>query len=80
MTNPDEPYFVIEPLETLIHYGSLYDEGGLSADDHTLRAIIYAVNQKGRSQGVIVKDFFLESTTTENRAGKKTLNSCLNND
>ncbi|EDS42690.1 conserved hypothetical protein [Culex quinquefasciatus] len=68
MTNPDEPYFVIEPLETLIHYGSLYDEGGLSADDHTLRAIIYAVNQKGRSQGVIVKDFFLESTTTENRA------------
>ncbi|KAL1402100.1 hypothetical protein pipiens_001891, partial [Culex pipiens pipiens] len=68
MTNPDEPYFVIEPLETLIHYGGMYDEGGLSADDHTLRAIIYAVNQKGRSQGVIVKDFFLESTTTENRA------------
>ncbi|XP_058816592.1 CD166 antigen-like [Topomyia yanbarensis] len=65
VTNPDEPYFVIESLESLIHYNSIYDDLG---DDNAFKAVIYAVNQKGRSQGVVVKDFFLESTTTENRA------------
>ncbi|XP_065084248.1 protein turtle homolog A-like [Ochlerotatus camptorhynchus] len=65
ITNPDEPYFVIESLESLIHFNNLYDELG---DDNAFKAIIYAVNQKGRSQGVVVKDFYLESTSTENRA------------
>ncbi|XP_058447205.1 CD166 antigen-like [Malaya genurostris] len=65
VTNPDEPYFVIESMESLIHYNSLYDDLG---DDNAIKAVIYAVNQKGRSQGVVVKDFYLETTTTENRA------------
>ncbi|XP_055539389.1 nephrin-like [Wyeomyia smithii] len=64
VTNPDEPYFVIESLESLIHYNS-YDDLG---DDNAFKAVIYAVNQKGRSQGIVIKDFFLETTTTENRA------------
>uniref|UniRef100_A0A182JBS5 Ig-like domain-containing protein n=1 Tax=Anopheles atroparvus TaxID=41427 RepID=A0A182JBS5_ANOAO len=64
LTNPDEPYFLVESLENLIHYGAGYDDVG---DDNPLKAIIYAVNQKGRSQGVVVKDFYLESSV-ENRA------------
>lgn len=67
ITNPDDPYFVIEPLEALMHYNNLYDDFG---DNNAFKAVIYAINQKGRSQGVIVKDFFFESTTTENRASK----------
>lgn len=65
VTNPDEPYFLVESLENLIHYGGAYDDIG---DDNPLKAIIYAVNQKGRSQGIVVKDFYLESAV-ENRAG-----------
>lgn len=38
-------------------------------DDNTLKAIVFAVNQKGRSQGVILKDFLLENNA-ENRAGE----------
>ncbi|XP_035910721.1 neural cell adhesion molecule 1-like isoform X3 [Anopheles stephensi] len=64
VTNPDEPYFLVESLENLIHYGGAYDDIG---DDNPLKAIIYAVNQKGRSQGIVVKDFYLESSV-ENRA------------
>ncbi|XP_055644329.1 neural cell adhesion molecule 1-like [Toxorhynchites rutilus septentrionalis] len=65
ITNPDDPYFVIEPLEALMHYNNLYDDFG---DNNAFKAVIYAINQKGRSQGVVVKDFLFESTTTENRA------------
>ncbi|EAT37347.1 AAEL010645-PA [Aedes aegypti] len=65
ITNPDEPYFAIESLESLIHYTNMYDDLG---DDNAFKAVIYAVNQKGRSQGVVVKDFYLENTSTENRA------------
>nr|XP_040234888.2 neural cell adhesion molecule 1-like isoform X2 [Anopheles coluzzii] len=71
VTNPDEPYFLVESLENLIHYGGAYDDIG---DDNPLKAIIYAVNQKGRSQGIVVKDFYLESAV-ENRAGVLTSNS-----
>nr|XP_029724977.1 neural cell adhesion molecule 1-B-like [Aedes albopictus] len=65
ITNPDEPYFAIESLESLIHYTNLYDD---LSDDNSFKAVIYAVNQKGRSQGVVVKDFYFENTSTENRA------------
>uniref|UniRef100_A0A182PW16 Ig-like domain-containing protein n=1 Tax=Anopheles epiroticus TaxID=199890 RepID=A0A182PW16_9DIPT len=71
VTNPDEPYFLVESLENLIHYGGAYDDIG---DDNPLKAVIYAVNQKGRSQGIVVKDFYLESSV-ENRAGVLTSNS-----
>ncbi|XP_050087779.1 neural cell adhesion molecule 1-like [Anopheles aquasalis] len=64
VTNPDEPYFLVESLENLLHYGGAYDDIG---DDNTLKAVIFAVNQKGRSQGIVVKDFYLESSV-ENRA------------
>ncbi|XP_058060539.1 protein turtle homolog A-like [Anopheles bellator] len=64
VTNPDEPYFLVESLENLLHYGGAYDD---ISDDNTLKAVIFAVNQKGRSQGIVVKDFYLESSV-ENRA------------
>uniref|UniRef100_A0A1B0DE33 Ig-like domain-containing protein n=1 Tax=Phlebotomus papatasi TaxID=29031 RepID=A0A1B0DE33_PHLPP len=49
ITNTDEPIFIIESLENLISFDSL--------NDHSLKVIVFAVNQKGRSPGVILKDF-----------------------
>lgn len=51
MTNPDEPYFLIESLDTL----TLLD----SIDDRSYKAVIFSVNQKGRSPKTTLKDFFI---------------------
>lgn len=61
ITNTDEPIFIIESLENLISFDSL--------NDHSLKVIVFAVNQKGRSPGVILKDFPF-GNELENRSGK----------
>lgn len=58
LTNVDEPSFIIDSLDSYTSFG-----------DDSVKAIVYAVNQKGRSQGVLVKEFFLDSGA-DNRAGK----------
>lgn len=58
LTNVDEPSFIIDSLDSYTSVG-----------DDSVKAIVYAVNQKGRSQGVLVKEFFLDSGA-DNRAGK----------
>ncbi|XP_055684288.1 hemicentin-2 isoform X1 [Lutzomyia longipalpis] len=45
-TNSEEPYFILDSLETL---SSL-----MTAENETLAARVFAVNQKGRSQGAAV--------------------------
>uniref|UniRef100_A0A1B0EVK6 Putative b-cell receptor cd22 n=1 Tax=Lutzomyia longipalpis TaxID=7200 RepID=A0A1B0EVK6_LUTLO len=49
ITNTDEPIFVIESMENLMSFDSM--------DDRSLKVIVFAVNQKGRSSGVILRDF-----------------------
>lgn len=58
ITNPDEPTFLIESLDTLIGFNTI--------EDQSLKAIVFAVNQKGRSSGLILKDF-LYAVGLENR-------------
>lgn len=58
LTNVDEPSFIIESLDSFTSPG-----------DDSVKAVVYAVNQKGRSQGVLVREFFLDSGA-ENRAGR----------
>lgn len=60
LTNEVEPYFVVESLDK---YSSL-----INFEDNILKAVIYAANQKGRSSGVVIKEFILE-TNAENRPG-----------
>lgn len=48
-TNADEPFFVIESLDA----HTTFDTYG----DSSLKAIVYAVNQKGRSHGTVVREF-----------------------
>ncbi|CAO1368871.1 unnamed protein product [Diamesa hyperborea] len=59
MTNTEEPFFSIDSLDA---YTS-FDTYG----DNALKAIIFAVNQKGRSHGVVIRDFLFENNV-ENRA------------
>lgn len=61
MTNTDDPIFVVESLETLTANNYLEDDG-------SLKAIIFAVNQKGRSPGVILKDFAINNVV-DSRSG-----------
>lgn len=61
MTNTDDPIFVVESLETLTANHYLEDDG-------SLKAIIFAVNQKGRSPGVILKDFSINNIV-DSRSG-----------
>ncbi|XP_037038777.1 hemicentin-1 isoform X2 [Bradysia coprophila] len=50
MTNTEEPYFLIESLDTL----------SLDAiEDRAYKAVIFAVNQKGRSPRIVLKDFLI---------------------
>jgi hypothetical protein len=60
LTNVDEPFFAIDSLDSYISYDTYGDD--------SLRAVVYAVNQKGRSQGTLVKEFAFDGNA-ENRAG-----------
>jgi hypothetical protein len=60
MTNAEEPYFSIDSLDAFTSFDSYGDDG--------LKALVYAVNQKGRSGGVLVKEFLFENSA-ESRAG-----------
>lgn len=61
MTNAEEPVFVIESIENYLAYD-------LSPDDYALKVVVFAVNQKGRSPGVVLKEFLFDSNI-ENHAG-----------
>lgn len=65
LTNVDEPSFIIDSLDSYTSFG-----------DDSVKAIVYAVNQKGRSQGILVKEFFLDSGA-DNRAGKRTFSNAV---
>lgn len=60
LTNVDEAFFVIDSLDSFTSFDT-YGDG-------SLRAVVYAVNQKGRSQGILVKEFEFDGSA-ENRAG-----------
>lgn len=49
VTNMEEPYFLVEALDTLHSIDS--------TEDRSYKVVIYAVNQKGRSSKVTLKDF-----------------------
>lgn len=49
VTNMEEPYFLVESLDTL--------HGVDGIEDRSYKVVIYAVNQKGRSSKVTLKDF-----------------------
>lgn len=60
LTNVDEPFFVVDSLDSYTSYDTYGDD--------SLRAVVYAVNQKGRSHGALVKEFAFDGSA-ENRAG-----------
>lgn len=60
LTNVDEATFVIDSLDSLTTYDTF--------DDESLKVYVYAVNQKGRSHGALVKEFAFGGGA-ENRAG-----------
>lgn len=62
MTNSEEPVFIIESIENYLAYDQ-------SPDDYALKVVVFAVNQKGRSPGVVLKEFLFDSNL-ENHAGK----------
>lgn len=49
VTNMEEPYFLVESLDTL--------HGIDGIEDRSYKVVIYAVNQKGRSSKVTLNDF-----------------------
>lgn len=60
LTNVDEPFFVIDSLDSYTSYDTFGDD--------SLRAFVYSVNQKGRSHGALIKEFAFDANG-ENRAG-----------
>lgn len=52
MTNTEEPFFVIESLDALL-------AADTNGDDRAYKAVIFAVNQKGRSPRIVLKDFII---------------------
>lgn len=63
LTNVDEPFFAIDSLDSFTTYNTFGDD--------SLKAFVYAVNQKGRSNGALVKEFAFDGSA-ENRAGNET--------
>lgn len=61
MTNAEEPVFVIESIENYL----TYDQPG----EYALKVVVFAVNQKGRSPGVVLKEFIFDPNV-ENHAGE----------
>ena len=55
MTNTEEPFFIIESLDSLIG-------GDNIGNDRAYKAVIFAVNQKGRSPRIVLKDFIVGDT------------------
>ncbi|XP_055381972.1 uncharacterized protein LOC129612415 [Condylostylus longicornis] len=55
LTNPDEPQFLLDNLDTLTTM--------MTSENNSLKVRIYAVNQKGRSLGYQINDFIIGSTT-----------------
>lgn len=47
-TNSEEPYFLLESLDAL--------NALMTSENNSLTSIIYSVNQKGRSSGMLLKD------------------------
>lgn len=60
MTNTEEPLFVIESMDTI--FGTNF------INDKSLKAIVFAVNQKGSSSGVILRNF-LSNGANDARSG-----------
>ncbi|KAL7041688.1 hypothetical protein ACKWTF_000854 [Chironomus riparius] len=59
LTNADEPLFIIESLDAYTSYDTYGDDA--------LKVVIFSVNQKGRSHGVVVKEFLFDNSI-ESRA------------
>ena len=53
-TNVDEPYFVLDMLELM--------NARLIEENDSVLIVVYAVNQKGRSIGVVIRDLELGAT------------------
>lgn len=53
-TNVDEPFFVLDMLELI--------NARLIEENDSVLIVVYAVNQKGKSAGVVIRDLELGAT------------------
>lgn len=60
ITNLDEPKFVIN------YFKFLFNESNTSSD--VLKMYIYSVNQKGRSDGILIKEFYVGNQNNTNKS------------
>lgn len=58
LTNIEEPYFLVESLETLNTLDNI--------EDRSYKAVIYSVNQKGSSSKVLLKNFIVGDNNPQN--------------
>lgn len=63
LTNVEEPLFAIDSLDSLTALDAFGDD--------SLRAVVFAVNQKGRSHGMLVKEFVFD-VSDDSRTGNET--------
>lgn len=61
VTNADEPSFVLDSIEQI--------RSRLARDKDSAIIVVYAVNQKGRSAGVIIRDLELGSSASTGSDG-----------
>lgn len=61
VTNSEEPSFVLENIEQI--------SSRLARDKDSAIIVVYAVNQKGRSAGVIIRDLELGSSASTGSDG-----------
>lgn len=61
-TNLDEPYFVLDMLELM--------NARLIEENDSVLIVVYAVNQKGRSIGVVIRDLELGVTVKLDRGNE----------
>jgi hypothetical protein len=62
LTSVEEPLFVLDSLDSLTALDAFGDD--------SLRAVVFAVNQKGRSHGTLVKEFVFD-VSDDSRTGNK---------